>query len=99
METVCSPDTMALVYLQEYNGLSSRKITSENLRAFYCASGVILDRAAISKEVKIMVKYKNIRIEVRRTLHTQTKVVHKLGNELDVPISLAEYLGYVPWST
>jgi len=46
-----------------------------------------------------MVKYKNIRIEVRRTLHTQTKVVHKLGNELDVPISLAEYLGYVPWST
>jgi len=36
---------------------------------------------------------------VQRTLHTQKLVVHKLGNELNVPISLAEYLGYVPWST
>jgi len=34
MEAVCSPHTMALVYLQEYKGVSSRKITSETLRAF-----------------------------------------------------------------
>lgn len=87
---MCSPNTMAHVYLQEYNRVSSRKIISEKIRAFWCASGVISDRVAISKEVKIMVKYKNIGIEVGRTLHTQTNVVHKVGNELDMPISLAE---------
>jgi len=34
MEAVCSPNTVALVYLQEYDEVSSPKITTETLRAF-----------------------------------------------------------------